>query len=270
MTDGPWDGWHNAEVYDRFVRERSIYAQLNRVLVDLAQVETGRRVLDLGCGPGATATAALARLPRDATLVGTDASADMVAVASANNLDPRASFHACPAEHVLDGVEGPFDRVLCNAALWQFPDPAGVIASVGQLLDRADGVFTFNVPADRMSGHQAIGQPLQVTLARAVEAVGGDLYRTEAERLDPDDLDRWMVRAGMEPAQRVDHTLDTTRAELLELLAIPAIGGPMMHGLDPDLHDEVLREVRDAGEPDERIRVPWVYFVARVSARTSR
>ena len=48
MTDGPWDGWHNAEVYDRFVRERSIYAQLNRVLVDLAQVETGRRVLDLG------------------------------------------------------------------------------------------------------------------------------------------------------------------------------------------------------------------------------
>ena len=38
----PWSSWGNAEIYDRFVRERVIYGWLNRTLVRLADVSRGR------------------------------------------------------------------------------------------------------------------------------------------------------------------------------------------------------------------------------------
>ena len=33
-----WDSWINAEIYDRFVRDRKVYAWLNRRLIELADV----------------------------------------------------------------------------------------------------------------------------------------------------------------------------------------------------------------------------------------
>jgi SAM-dependent methyltransferase len=257
-----WAGWRNAEVYDRFVRERSVYRKLNRVLIELADVGGADRVLDLGCGTGATAAAALAVMPAHGTLVGLDASEAMVEVARLNNQDPRATFHPWPAEQVGERLEEPFDRVVCNAALWQFTDLDRVVRAVAGLLRRG-GSFVFNVPADRVQGGEPVGHGLQVTVARVVEEVLGEPYRSEAVRFDLVALDRMLVEAGLGSAHHVDHVLECTREEMLDLLAIPAIGGPMMHGLEDNRLEDVVQRLRARGDGEERVHMPWLYFVAR-------
>src|SRR5690606_1701174 len=107
MEEGRWRGWDNAEIYERFVRERRIYAWLNERLVERAAPERARRVLDLGCGTGATTRAFLRRLPAGGEIVGIDASREMVEVARAATLDPRARFVVGDAAAADRLVEGP-------------------------------------------------------------------------------------------------------------------------------------------------------------------
>ena len=97
-----------AEAYDRFMGRYS--AQLAAQMADLAGVEPGQRVVDVGCGPGALTTELVARV-----------GADSVAA-----VDPSESFVEAVAER-LPGVdvrrataEGlPFDADTFDAALAQ-------------------------------------------------------------------------------------------------------------------------------------------------------
>ena len=144
-----WRGWNNAEIYHRFVCEHRIYRRLNQRMVELADLVGARHVLDLGCGTGATALACLRVLDMEADLTGVDASEEMVEVARANILDPRARFHVAPASAVHDVEDGPFDRALCNAAFWQFPASGPVFGSLYRVLEPG-ARFVFNVPAERV------------------------------------------------------------------------------------------------------------------------
>jgi release factor glutamine methyltransferase len=73
-----------------------------------------RRVLDLGTGPGTLLLAALAEWPA-ATGLGVDASEAALALARANaevlDLTERTAFRT---GDWADGVDGPFDLILCN------------------------------------------------------------------------------------------------------------------------------------------------------------
>ena len=72
------------------------------------------RVLDIGTGSGALLLAILRELPK-AVGIGTDISADALAVARANaerhRLDTRCTF---VAGNIASGIEGPFDFILSN------------------------------------------------------------------------------------------------------------------------------------------------------------
>ena len=72
------------------------------------------RILDVGTGSGCLLVTLLAELPL-ATGVGTDVSAAAIEMAMGNadrcGVGERASFTQCDA---LNGIEGPFDLVICN------------------------------------------------------------------------------------------------------------------------------------------------------------
>ena len=129
-----WNDWHNAEVYNSYVHEYPIYRELNGRLAELAELAAVRRVLDLACGAGATAQSCLRRMPRDAELVGVDASEAMVALARIHVRDPRARFEVAPAASLAGAVDGRFDRALCNAAYWQLALRDAVLAELAELL----------------------------------------------------------------------------------------------------------------------------------------
>jgi ubiquinone/menaquinone biosynthesis C-methylase UbiE len=265
----PWSGWQNAEVYEAFTREHGIYRALNRRLADLAEVATAERVLDLACGAGATALACLSRMPGRSELVGVDGSEEMVAVARDRVRDPRARFRVAPASALERVTAGPFDRAVCNAAFWQFSDPGAVLAALARILSPG-GLLVLNVPAERLASDEvAAGEshltPFQVALARAVERRTRHPFPGH-ETLDPARLEHRLAEAGFVCVERHPFAYRGRQRELMELMTIPA----MIDRVAPDLSEEKRREALEEAirrtDPDQRVVVPWVYFVARRAA----
>ncbi|MGW7280173.1 methyltransferase domain-containing protein [Streptomyces sp. NPDC054844] len=128
---------HGADRYDRLVALNPGYhAQLRRSArrLGLADGGAGRRVLDLGCGTGAS-TAALAAAFPAAQIVGVDASAGMLDRARAKRWPSRVRFAHAPAEELHRGaVPGPFDAVLAAYLFRNLTDPDAVLRTVHRLL----------------------------------------------------------------------------------------------------------------------------------------
>jgi len=260
MEEGRWRGWDNAEIYERFVRERRIYAWLNERLVERAAPERARRVLDLGCGTGATTRAFLRRLPAGGEIVGIDASREMVEVARAATLDPRARFVVGDAAAADRLVEGPFDRAVSNAAFWQLGDPREVLRALGALL-APGALLVFDVPAERVPGAAAPIHPFQVALARAIEARIGEPWVPTATPFDPAAFGEEAEAAGFAVASIERLEWEGPQGELIELMEIPAMIAPLARGLDAAQTEAALAEAKAASDPRERVRVPWLYFV---------
>lgn len=256
----PWTGWANAEAYEAYVRDHPVYRWLNTELVALAELEDARRVLDLACGTGATSRAVLALLPAAAEVVGVDGAAAMVGVARSRVADPRASFRVAAAAELERAVDGPFDRVLCNAALWQFPHPGAVIAAVAALLSPG-GLFVFNLPASRLGGEASAAHPFQVALSRAVAARGGGPSRDPG--IDPGRLRADLEEAGFSAVERHRNVYRGRQAELMELMEIPAMLGRAAPGLRPAQRAAALAEARRNTDPEQAVEVAWHFWRAR-------
>lgn len=159
---GGWsasDYAHNA----RFV------ADLAASLVDWLAPVAGERVLDLGCGDGALTEKLVARGP---SVLGVDASPDLVAAAQARGLDVRRG-DGQSLDPVLAG-HPPFDAVFSNAALhWMARDPDAVIA----------GVFACLKPGGRFVAEFGAHGNVQ-TIREALRAEVGERGQA-ADTLDP-------------------------------------------------------------------------------------
>ncbi|GGV76549.1 MULTISPECIES: methyltransferase domain-containing protein [Streptomyces] len=94
----------------------------------------GLRLLDLGCGTGAS-TAALRSVLPAAHITAVDASAGMLRRAAAKPWAHDVTFVHAPVEHLSDaGVRGPFDAVFAAYLLRNIRDPDAVLAAVHDLL----------------------------------------------------------------------------------------------------------------------------------------
>jgi SAM-dependent methyltransferase len=252
----------NAEIYDRFVRDHQIYRRLNHRLAELAELRDARRVLDLACGTGATALACLRLMDFDADLVGVDASDDMVEVARANILDRRARFLVCPAASVSRALAESFDRAVCNAAFWQFPAPRPVLEALSAVLDPG-ARFVFNVPAERVEGESRSAHPFQIAIARALEARTGRPFPASPATVHTDLLFEALDETGLESDEPVRFTYEGRQQELIELMSIPAMLAPLAPELSDDARQEAWKEACARTDPEEKVVVDWIYFLAR-------
>jgi len=105
--------------------------ELGAPLLERLAPVAGERILDLGCGDG-TLTARL--VERGATVVGVDASPDMVTAARARGLDARL------ADATALAFDGEFDAVFSNAVLHWIHDADRVLDGVHRAL-RPGGRF---------------------------------------------------------------------------------------------------------------------------------
>jgi trans-aconitate 2-methyltransferase len=125
--------------YERYADERS------RPFVELigrVDAPAPRHVVDLGCGPGPLTKSLADRWP-DASVVGVDSSADMVAAAQQYAVPGRLSFvHADVADW---SPEGPVDVVVANAVLQWLPGHLALLERVAGWLPPR-GAFAFQVP----------------------------------------------------------------------------------------------------------------------------
>ena len=126
---------------DSVLRSHRWRTAQNSAAYVLADLTPGRRLLDVGCGPG-TLTVDLARLVAPADVVGVDVSASVVAEATRHAADAGVDNVSFRAGDFRDaGLEpGSFDVVHAHQVVQHVSDPVGVIAAMASLV-RAGGVL---------------------------------------------------------------------------------------------------------------------------------
>src|SRR5438128_6699352 len=97
---------NNAQAYQRLMGRWS--GALAKALIDFAGIETGDRVLDVGCGTGSLAIA-LTERPEPAAIVGVDIAAPFIEYASCRSADPRLGFRIGDGA-ALGSSDESFDR----------------------------------------------------------------------------------------------------------------------------------------------------------------
>ena len=97
----------------------------------LPHLRPGLSVLDVGSGPGSI-TADLAALVAPGRVVGTDASADVIAQASADHTAPGLSFEVGDA-YALPYDGGEFDVVHAHQVLQHLTDPVAALREMSRV-----------------------------------------------------------------------------------------------------------------------------------------
>ena len=132
-----------AVAYDRLVGANPGYhahLRLSARRMGIPDGGHGMRVLDAGCGTGASTAALLTAAPY-ADIVAVDASARMLAQAEAKSWPSSVRFVHTPVEDLAAArVSGPFDYIFAAYLIRNLDDPGGVLRALRDLL-RPGGTF---------------------------------------------------------------------------------------------------------------------------------
>jgi SAM-dependent methyltransferase len=105
-------------------------------MLDLAEVGTGDRVLELACGPGGLGLAAAERVGPGGEVVLTDVAEQMTAIAAARAAElglGNVAFRRLDLERI-DEPDASYDVVLCREGLMFALEPARAVAEIRRVL----------------------------------------------------------------------------------------------------------------------------------------
>lgn len=129
----------NSEQYLKFKKERT---QPSTDLVNTIKLETPKRIIDIGCGPG-NSTRALKNKYPEAEIIGADFSPNMIEKARKEN--PDMEFISFDASKDFEKLEDKFDIVFSNACIQWVPNHKKLLADMMNALN-PNGVLAVQVP----------------------------------------------------------------------------------------------------------------------------
>lgn len=178
-----------ADVYDtRFVP--ALFGHWAPVVCDMARIQPGARVVDVGCGTGALTLEVTARVGVAGTVTGVDPSPDMLGVARRKN--GSIAWVEGSAER-LPLPDRSVDAAVSQFALMFFADRTAGLAEMRRVL-RPGGRLAVAVcdAVERSPGYAALAALLDRLFGQAV----GDAFRSPFSAGDPDHLRRIAEQAG--------------------------------------------------------------------------
>jgi ubiquinone/menaquinone biosynthesis C-methylase UbiE len=135
------------EAYERHLVP-AIFAPWAEVLVELARLQPGERVLDAACGTGIVARAAISRVGAAGEVTGVDLNPGMLEVAHAVAGEPGQSIDWRQGNlETLPFADGAFDVALCQQGLQFCPDKAAAVSELHRVL-RQGGRLAMSVWRD--------------------------------------------------------------------------------------------------------------------------
>jgi trans-aconitate 2-methyltransferase len=225
--------WQPA-LYARFADERLMPVE---ALLARVPLEDPRRIVDLGCGAGASTAPLLARWP-NADVVGVDTSEAMLA--AAREKVPGVRFVAADAATFDPG--GLVDLLFANALLQWIPDHAGLLPRLMARL-APGGVLAVQIPDNLDEPSHALMRAVAATQPFAAKLAGAAGERTAI----PDTTALYDVLAPL--SSRVEiwrttytHVLDGAPA-IAEMLRSTGLK-PFLDPLDPAEREAFLADYR--------------------------
>jgi len=271
----------NGEEAEHWVVEQTRYDEMLKpfvnMLLDAADIRSGDRVLDVGCGCGAT-TIAAARASAPARATGVDLSQPMLAraeeLAAAAGV-PNVGFERADAQ--VHRFAEPFHAVLSRFGIMFFVDPVAAFANLRQAA--ADGRLAFvcwqefaanewlRVPSAALAQHvplQGLGEPGPVGMFAFADVERIRRTLSEAGWRDVDVTSRHvpLLVGG-------SGTVETA----LEFLRRGSIGRRVLTGAQPAAAARALDAVRDALAPyatEEGVRLDGAVWLVTAAAGSGR
>jgi ubiquinone/menaquinone biosynthesis C-methylase UbiE len=252
-----WLVHETARRYKTFTQKTTMYQDLSQVMVKLANIKPGMRVLDLGCGTGITTQATLPYVGDQGRVYALDVSEAMLNIAH-QDLPPYqvTSVHA-DAASFADLIDEPIDRVICNSVFWQFRNKPLVMAELQRVL-KPDGLFVFNAPEPYFI-FESIPRSNKVAilfkqLAAERYGVGTQDVRTMAVFLNNHHFE-------LVTTEVFERTRSAEESYLF--MQLPVSTAWMDPPLDYETRMALLEEARQLATSEARSKRRWMYFVTR-------
>ena len=227
-----------AEAYEELFVP-ALFAQWAPLMIDIARIQEGQRVLDVACGTGVLARAAADRVGRTGSVVGLDLNPAMLEVAANTRSD--IEWRQGDAMNLPFG-ENEFDAVLCQSALFFFPDVEVAVAEMARVA-RPGGAVAIQtyVSLDDQPGYL----DLDAVVRRVAAEDALPLLDTYWSQGDLSILCKTLSQAGLEVVE-TRTTLGTARYSSVEnLIEIEVKGTPLADRLSDDQLSQILTESTD-------------------------
>jgi ubiquinone/menaquinone biosynthesis C-methylase UbiE len=217
----------------------ALFAQWARPMVDIARVAPGQQVLDVGCGTGVAARASADVVGDNGSVVGVDLNPAMLEVAA--RLRPDIQWRQGDAAD-LPFESSRFDAVLCQSALFFFPDARGAVAEMARVL-RPGGVLAVQTYAS--VNDQPAFFELEQIVARFAPADAMHLIQTYWSQGDLSALTATLEEAGLQVIE-TRTTLGTAAYGSVENLVETEIRGtPLADRLTEAQVEQILAESKE-------------------------
>jgi SAM-dependent methyltransferase len=204
-----------AEIYDEMFVP-ALFGQWGPVLCEVARVQRGDHVLDVACGTGALALAALARVGPEGKVVGLDANAGMLSVARRNSASiawHEGCAEALPfADREFTVVASQFgimffeDRVQALREMMRVLRPGGRLAvAVWDALGKCPAYATFADLIERLLGKrlaEAIRTPFSLGDTALLQGICREANIPETEILRRNGIVRFPSIAALVTAEQ--------------------------------------------------------------------
>jgi SAM-dependent methyltransferase len=232
-----------AEVYDEMFVP-ALFQQWGPIVADAARIGPGESVLDVACGTGVLACAALDRVGSQGAVAGLDPNPDMLTVARRKST--RIEWREGRAES-LPFPDESFDAVVSQFGLMFFDDRPAALRDMMRVL-RPNGRMAVAVcdALEHSPGYAALANLLQ----RLFGARIADAFRAPFVLGDPDRLLSICAVAGIADAKVARHNGSVRFASIKSLISteracVLTLGGM----LDETQFAELLKEAEQALRP---------------------
>jgi len=253
--------------YERYLVP-TLFAACADLLLDLAAVGPGDRVVDVACGTGIVARRAAARVGPGGAVTGTDINVEMLAVAREADADGAVRWERADAA-ALPVADGDADVVLCQHGIQYLPDRPAALAEARRVLRPGGRVA---VAMWRSTAHQPGFAALAGALERGAGPAAGDIMRTPFGGPHPDALRPLLAAAGFGTAHTRIGVIAVRFPSARDFLARQVAASPLVGvvgALAPDRAAALEEEVDRALAPfvdDDGVTFPmetWLVSAQR-------
>lgn len=218
----------------------ALFAQWAPTMLQHAAVSPGQHVLDVACGTGVVARAAAELVGPTGSVSGVDLNPAMVQVAG--ELESGIDWQVGDAANLPYRDES-FDAVLCQSALFFFPDPAQAVREMERVL-RNGGTVVLQTYANL--GDQPGYRPFVDTVIRHAGAEARSLLGTYWSKGDLAELQSLLKEAGLDPIMDQSVLGQVILPSVDALVRTEIQATPLAEQVDDSLYLAIAQDARAA------------------------